>query len=344
MNTVEYTVLSHRISTKISVIVPCFNIDKYLSKCIESILAQTIADIELILIDDGSTDSTLSICEEYQRRDARVKVFSHQNKGVSYTRNRGIELAIADYIIFIDGDDWIENNMIELLIETEPNADLMSVCGMIHERNGQVFKNSFFSTLIENNKLEFYQNQFITLFPSSILSSPCCKVYNKEILIKNGINFNENLSYQEDLKFNLEYVQKIKKIKIVPAFKYHYVEHKTSSSSRFHKNLDSSIIMISKLLLAFPNYKQSDKSIQIFNIDQVLKLIANYLHKDSIYSKKAKFYGIEEILNNDIFEESQEALKEMPVGKILKILLKNKNITGIMFYFQLNTFIKNIYK
>lgn len=344
MDNLENSVLSPGISTQISVIVPCYNIDAYLSKCIESILAQTFENFELILIDDGSSDSTLTICEEYQKRDARVKVFSHQNRGVSYTRNRGIELAIADYIIFIDGDDWIENNMIELLLESKPNSDLMSVCGTIHERNGEVFKNSFFSTIIKDNKLEFHQNEFITLFPSSVLSSPCCKVYNKEILIKNGINFNEILSYQEDLKFNLEYVQKIKKIKIVPAFPYHYVEHKTSSSSRFHKNLNSSIIMISRLLLAFPNYNPSEKSIQIFNIDQVLKLISNYLHKDSKYSIKDQYYGIEEILNSDIFEDSQEALKEMHQGKALKILLKNKNVVGIIFYFHLNKLLKKFYK
>ena len=324
MSTLLNPVENSENSLQISVIVPCYNIDKYLSKCIESILAQTFEYFELLLINDGSSDSTLAVCEEYQKRYTRIKVYSHENKGVSYTRNRGIELAVTDYIMFIDGDDWIEENMIELLIKPELNEDSMNVCGMIHERNGEVFENSFFSTIIKNNKLEFYQNQ------------PCCKVYNKDILIKNGINFDELLSYQEDLKFNLEYLKKIKKIKIVPSFKYHYVEHKTSSSSRFHKNLNSSITKISRLLAAFSNYNQSEKSIQLFNIDQVLKLIANYLHKDSNYNIKVKYYGIKQILNSDIFEDSQGVITEMHLGKALKIFLKNKNIVGIIFYFQLN--------
>ncbi len=329
---------------KLSIIIPCYNIQKHIENCIDSVLSQTFADFELILLDDGSTDQTLDVLKEREKKDQRIKVFTHANRGVSYTRNKGIELAAADYIMFIDGDDWIEDNMVDLLIEPESPTDIMRVCGMVNERNGEVIENSVLAAIIKKKKLEFDQNQLMTLFPSSILSSPCCKLYNKKILLKNNIIFDESISYQEDLKFNLEYLQNITLIKIIPEFKYHYVEHETSSSSRFHKNLNESIHIISKLLIAFPNYEKSQKSVQIFNIDQILKLISNYLHKNSTYTLKEKYNGITQILNSNLFRDSEEVIMKMNLGKALKVLLKSKNVLGIIVYFQLNKILNSISK
>lgn len=329
---------------QLSVIIPCYNIEKHIEKCIDSVLCQTFENFELLLLDDGSTDQTLDILKKCEKKDPRIKVFTHANRGVSYTRNRGIELAAADYIMFIDGDDWIEDNMVNLLIEPQSPTDIMRVCGMVNERNGEVIKNSVLAAIIKKKKLEFDQNQLMTLFPSSILSSPCCKLYNKKILLKNNIIFDESISYQEDLKFNLEYLQNIKLIKIIPEFKYHYVEHETSSSSRFHKNLNESIHIISKLLIAFPNYEKSQKSVQIFNIDQILKLISNYLHKNSTYTLKEKYNGINQILTSNLFRDSEEVIMKMNLGKALKVLLKSKNVLGIIVYFQLNKIFNSISK
>lgn len=329
------------LNSKVSIIIPCYNVEKHIEKCVQSVLNQTFADFELLLLDDGSTDQTLDIIKKCEKRDPRIKVFTHANRGVSYTRNKGIELAAADYIMFIDGDDWIESDMINLLIDPKSSAEVLSVCGMVNERNGEEIENSVFSNIIKKKKLVFDQNELMTLFPSSILSSPCCKFYNKKILTNNDIIFDESISYQEDLKFNLEYIQNIKLVKIIPEFKYHYVEHETSSSSRFHKNLSKSVNTIAKLLLTFPNYEKSKKSIQIFNIDQILKLISNYLHRDSNYNLKEKYNGINQILNSNLFEDSQEVIMEMNLGKVLKILLKSKKVLGIIFYFQLNKSLQN---
>jgi hypothetical protein len=230
--------------------------------------------------------------------------------------------------------------MIECIIEQGLNKNLMNVCGMFHERNKEIFKNNIFSNLIKGNRLKFEKNQFITLFPSSILSSPCCKIYNRDILIEYKIRFGEDISYQEDLIFNLLYLKKIKDIKILPVFKYHYIEHQTSSSSRFHINLNASMQIVSDLLISFPNYNKNEKSIQAFIIDQILKLISNYLHKDSNLNLKAKYNGIKKILKSDDFENSKNIINEMALGKGLKVLLKHKNVTGILLYFQLNKLFK----
>ena len=324
---------------KVSIIIPCYNNAEDLPKCIESVLNQTVTDFELLLLNDGSTDATLAICDDFQKNDVRIKVYSHENKGVSYTRNRGIDLAQADYIMFIDGDDWIEIDMLALLMESNLSAATLPVCGMIHERRGKVFVNDFFQNLINEKKLEFNKDELFSLFPSSVLSSPCCKIYSRIILINNNIKFEEKLSYQEDLIFNLQYLSLVQNIKIVPAFKYHYVEHVVSSSNRFHQNLNTSVFKVTSLLLALSNYNNSP-AVQKFNIDQVIKLISNILHQNSGLNVKQKYVEINAVLNSTIFEESKEIINKMELGKLLEIALLNKKPILIMMYFGLNKIFK----
>jgi len=325
---------------KISIIIPCYNIELHVLKCIDSVLNQTYPNFELLLINDGSTDTTLDICKKQKKKDSRIKVYSHNNKGVSFTRNRGIALAKGDYIMFIDGDDWIEKDTLSHLINAGLRPDIINVCGMIHEKKDKTFKNIFFYNLIQNQNFEFHQDYFFSLFPSSILSSPCCKLYNRDVLIKNNIKFDEDLSFQEDLIFNLLYLKKIIKIRIVPYFKYHYIEHEESSSNKFHPNLNKSVSIIKTLLLDLSNYDPLKKSIQHFNMDQVLKLISNYIHKDSNLSIKGKIMEIRKIIHSDFFEESKNIIENMSLRKTLKYCLKYKYSIGIFFYFQVNKLIK----
>ncbi|MBE6024850.1 MAG: glycosyltransferase [Cellulosilyticum sp.] len=113
----------------ISVIVPTYNVEKYISKCLDSIISQTYENIEIIVVNDGSTDNSLSIVEEYEKKDARIKVFSQKNQGLSAARNTGIDNSKGEYLLFIDSDDYIETNMIEVLENNirENNADI-SIC------------------------------------------------------------------------------------------------------------------------------------------------------------------------------------------------------------------------
>lgn len=111
---------------KISVIVAIYNVENYLSKCIESILNQTYQNLEIILIDDGSSDRSGDICDDYLRRDSRIRVIHRENRGIAYTRNEGLDVAKGDYITFVDSDDYIHPQMYELLMEKlhEQNADI----------------------------------------------------------------------------------------------------------------------------------------------------------------------------------------------------------------------------
>ena len=325
---------------KISIIIPCYNNAPHLPKCIESVLSQSFTDFELLLLNDGSMDVTLEICKGFQKKDARIKVFSHENKGVSYTRNRGITLALSDYLVFIDADDWVAPCFIESIYENTNHNIQMNVCGMLHEKKGRVVQNEIFKSLIRNNILEFDRNHFVTLFPSSALSSPCCKVFSKNILINKEITFDESLSFQEDLIFNLQYIQHLQKIIIIPNFYYHYVEHAVSSTSRFHKNLGKSIFKVNELLTILPNFKNNIIKVQQFKIDQVLKLLSNVLHHNSDLTLKCKYLEIKKILTSTFFIESKGVIKNMQIGKLLKFGLLNKTIILIMVYFKFNSLLK----
>ena len=123
----------------ISIIMPVYNAEKYLNRSIESIMNQTYNNIEIILVNDGSTDNSLEICTSYQEKDNRIKLINQANKGVSFARNKGIDEATGDYIMFIDSDDYVEKNMIEDMVSkiTEDDIDLViSGIKMDYIKNG----------------------------------------------------------------------------------------------------------------------------------------------------------------------------------------------------------------
>ena len=123
---------------KLSVIVPVYNTEKYLRECIDSILAQSFTDFELILVDDGSTDKSGDICDAYGRLDHRVRVIRQNNSGVTAARKRGAETAVGEYISFVDSDDWIEPNMYqEMLIKADIYDADMVLCDMLVERQAE---------------------------------------------------------------------------------------------------------------------------------------------------------------------------------------------------------------
>ena len=140
-------------SPKISIIVPVYKVEKYIHKCIDSILNQTFKDFELILVDDGSPDNCGKICDEYAKKDSRVIVIHKENGGLSSARNSGLDIARGDYIGFVDSDDYIENDMYELLYNLceENNCDISSCSSIIHFPNKKVI-NGGHELIIHNKK------------------------------------------------------------------------------------------------------------------------------------------------------------------------------------------------
>lgn len=182
----------------VSIIIPIYNVENYLRKCIESVIYQTYTNIEIILVDDGSQDACPQICDEYEKKDARIRVIHQNNGGRSRARNVGIRNATGEYLMFVDGDDWIDNNCIEELYKLAISESAQLIVG----RYRQVFSDSVqdgstgeMLVLQGQEPLEFYVRGYANYQNAN---SVCVKLYKRELV--EGIYFEEG-KYFEDVMF-----------------------------------------------------------------------------------------------------------------------------------------------
>lgn len=227
-----------RFKMKVSVIIPVYNTEKYLKRCIESLYMQTYKDMEVLFIDDGSTDGSSKILDEYEQMYPELfRVIHKQNSGISDTRNLGISLARGEYITFIDSDDYVLPNMIHRLYETaqSENADIV-VCDYYEQRgnHNQLIQVSNFTptTLQQSGHLLF-----------DINSSPWNKIYRRELLMKFQIQYPDNVKY-EDVYFVFQCLKFAQKIVKVNEPLLYYVIHDQSETTI----LDQRVFDIFKIL------------------------------------------------------------------------------------------------
>ena len=190
-------------TNKVTVIIPVYNSEKHISKCIESVLSQTYKDIEIILVNDGSKDSSGEICENYKSKDNRVQVFHRENSGVSASRNYGISKSSGKYICFIDSDDWIESRFIENFFKNGIEIDYQFVTqGILFDDLTNTWP--FFEY---NDQIVTKENLLIT--KNEIISNGCpvSKLFKREIIEKYEIEFPTEISFHEDHVFVLKYIK-----------------------------------------------------------------------------------------------------------------------------------------
>lgn len=217
--------------TKVSIIVPVYNVEKYLRDCLESLINQTLTDIEIICVNDGSTDNSLAILEEYKLKDDRIKIFSQENKGVSVARNLGIEKATGEYLTFLDSDDRLELNTCEILYKETlaRNSDFLFF-GLVNDKN----KNSG-QKLVEllkkiNTGTTIFADSYIELF----LAPKCtaAKLYKTSLIKENNITFPINISVGEDRVFYIQACICAKAIGIINNPLYLYRDDAANSLSK----------------------------------------------------------------------------------------------------------------
>lgn len=211
----------------ISVVVPVFKVEKYIDRCIKSILNQTFINFELLLIDDGSPDNCPAICDEYQKKDSRVRVIHQDNKGLAGARNTGIENASTEWILFVDSDDFIHKQTVEFLYKAvvKDKTDI-AVCGRLSERE---FDNSFYRTRsFESTVIEICQDSLIKMYTSKqrSISNIYWLVYPK--LIKRKIAekfpFTEGRIF-EDNALNYKWLNEAGKISVIDEDLYYYTDN-----------------------------------------------------------------------------------------------------------------------
>lgn len=184
----------------ISIIIPVYNAEKYIERTLNSIKEQTYSNYEIIIINDGSTDESVKICNDFKKKNNNIKitVITQKNSGVSNARNSGICLSKGKYIIFVDSDDSLEKNMLKDLSDSIKIADLV-ISGYWWDINGHTNSKSHISCNVDKSNI-------IELFEKGFINQLWNKIYVSDIIKKNNIRFDENLKVAEDLDFNLRYI------------------------------------------------------------------------------------------------------------------------------------------
>ena len=214
---------------KISVVIPVYNSEKYLSGCLDSVLNQSLKDIEIICINDGSTDNSLNILNEYASKDKRIKVITQANtgNGAGSARNKGLDAAKGEYVSFIDSDDYIEENFLQKMYEKAKEYDADVACsGVIKEKENES------KIQLKFNEISVSDNPDDNLKVSKSLPYPYPwnKIYKREFLVSYGIRYAEGI-YFEDLIFTPLVITKAEKLISVPDVFYHYIERTNSVST-----------------------------------------------------------------------------------------------------------------
>ena len=212
----------------VSIIVPVYNAEQSLPRCLDSICAQTYQNLEIILVDDGSTDNSLTVCRKFAYRDARIHVLSQPNSGVSAARNNAIETATGKYIQFVDSDDWIDENMTFLLVQRAEREQADFIISHYCRVDGEkTTVHGFLETSACMNRLEFAQ-ELIRNPASFYYGVMWNKLYRRDIIRRHRIYCYEQLSWCEDFLFNLTYILCTNRICAVRTPLYYYVKNDKS--------------------------------------------------------------------------------------------------------------------
>lgn len=324
---------------KISVIIPVYNVEKYLRQCLDSIVEQTLEDIEIILVDDGSTDSSLKICKEYAQKDNRIKVFEQQNQGAGAARNRGLGLAQGNYLYFMDSDDYINQDALEKLYTKiiKTNSDICICKHKLHDEKTKLLKEAYWLPkikIIPNQETFSYKD-----IPDKILQicfpTPFIKLYKKSFVINNNICFQE-IKTCNDVFFCYASLIMANKITFINEY---LVTYRTNQKNSLTANRGHSATCI---ILAYTKLKEYLENNQLFEIvsESVYDMaISNFQYELSYCSSKEKNNLLKEIKN---FLPAQYYNKNFSKNFLNQIFsIKNENVHKVVTIFGIKIKFKN---
>lgn len=297
---------------KISVIVPVYNVEEYLDRCVESIVNQTYNNLEIILVDDGSTDDCPAMCDKWAEKDNRIKVIHKQNGGLADARNAGLSIANGDYIGFIDSDDYIDPDMYECLIHhaVANNAD---IAGCFYRKVGKDFVNELGSDY--SVKVFNCDEYLCEYYLKNVLYFSCCnKIYKRELI--DDTRFSTEAGLCEDGCFNYETSKKADIIVMINKPMYNYILRETSLTNN-KKSLSGWLKSVNanyEILLKEKNNQVIFVPMAISFVDGLLNAVAQYIKSGCTHDREYKL--IIKILRSNL-----KMLTDIQIGKERKIKL-----------------------
>lgn len=272
----------------ISIVVPVYNAENTLERCVNSICKQTYDNIEIILVNDGSADNSLKICNKLAQKDKRIRVISQSNAGVSAARNLGIEAAQGAYIGFVDSDDWIDSDMYSSMYKSmqENNAELV-LCNYIQVYGEKHIKKDEFIRIKEDTKLlkEEVLSNILSRQDNNIIGTCWRLLVSKELLTKNNIQFDVGIRMSEDMMFVIKCVDAASKISLDRRQLYYYCMNQNSATAKYMINIWEDMMVLinwckNNILMKYPNLKLDDL-IKECTTNAVIVAIANACKRET---------------------------------------------------------------
>ncbi|OCS87057.1 glycosyltransferase family 2 protein [Caryophanon latum] len=340
-------------SCKISVIIPIYNVADYLEICLQSILNQNFKDFEVILVNDGSEDDSLKICEKYIDLDNRMKLINQSNKGVSTARNNGMKQAHGEYLVFIDPDDWIESSMLEKLYNKVTKLNLNIVlCAYseIFNGNRKIISLETSNDLLESAAIldeligPMISSENLDSNITPVMGSACRAIYKKSFLESESICFDSSLPLMEDLCFMIQILSNVNQVGVINEPLYNYVNRESSASIKYRANMyDIQKKVYSKiedLISVHINGKIEEYLNNRYITIRIVSIINEVSNPNGTFKETLKY--IKKICSDFKFLSLVETLdvrKYTLRKKVLYYMFRKQLFLGIYLYYKLLKFL-----
>ncbi len=322
---------------KFSIIVPIYNVEKYVNKCVDSILAQSYEDFELILVDDGSTDGCPEICDLYQKSDTRVKVIHKENGGLSSARNAGLDKATGEFVWFVDGDDCVNPKSLEILLKyTKYSCDIIKIGNTHYEENefpDFQKRSSRFSHFVGLADKKAVCKLAEHACSTQLLTYVWRNIFRLSFLKENSLRFEENLCYAEDSAFDMKSFLLADGIYFADDILYGYCNRKNSISKNRSKDFDIDVLVNFTLYDKLRD-EEYEKHCQ-FKSDEYYKDAGIFIIKTTyIYALLNRLYMSRQKNSFLLFKKiSSSPLIKKAFGRFDIKELKSKSLDWYMLYF-----------
>ena len=324
-------------NVKVSIIIPIYNVENYLDRCMQSLLNQTLKDIEIIMVDDGSPDNCPKMCDEYAKKDNRVKVVHKENGGLSDARNAGLAVATGEYVAFVDSDDFTSLDAYYTLYEKAKNGnfDIVYAGFTAHKANGETF-NGFCldKTYLEKDIINFlgdmiYQSDFSNE-SEHVCMSVWNGIYRRSLIESENIRFlSERKIISEDIIFHCELLPLCKSVCCIPVCFYNYCYNETSLTHNFNCNKivanESLYDKMCEILHRYNIYELDNKVAHFFFTYTRGVLLKNIILSNMSFVKKRACCF--QIYNSNIWKKAMESLRTehfMKSENIVLFIIRNK--------------------
>ena len=341
---------------KISIIVPVYNSEKHIEQCVDSLLDQTHSNIEIILIDDGSTDRSGEICSMYAEKDARVIYKYQENQGSSAARNAGLDSSTGDWITFVDADDWVDKRMCEIALSKakEAGADIVLWSYFTHfpneVRKSKLVKGGSRNLTPERNELELktISQYYGGISQGSAISagSSWCKLYKRNLIFDNNIRFTLGLIRAQDTVFSLEAFELAEKIVFINEYLYNYRKSPSgiTSGTKYIKDCKTPFTMLLESYKSFIKRYNKGEEFQVAINLRVIQVLMWYFKHDFFNDKNKKKFRVRrreilDLIKGEPYRQalSQVKLKWLPRSLRVKVIILR--LRAVLLFAMLSRFI-----